>query len=38
MTVVENLAHLSNTELGIIHLVYEYLMILQCLFVSEYNA
>lgn len=27
MAVVENLAHLSNTELGIVHLVYEYLMI-----------
>lgn len=38
MTVVENLTHLSNTELGIIHLVYEYLMTLLCLFVSEYNA
>lgn len=27
MAMVENLAHLSNTGLGIIHLVYEYLMI-----------
>lgn len=27
MAMVENLAHLSSTDLGIIHLVYEYLMI-----------
>lgn len=27
MAMVENLAHLSSTDLGIVHLVYEYLMI-----------
>lgn len=27
MVMAENLAHFSNTELGIVHLVYEYLMI-----------